>query len=205
MSELSVWTSPENFGDLLGPEILKRLGYQVRITDRVDEADLIACGSIIDAAAQWLKPGCIVWGSGLMHPGPVDLAHLDVRAVRGKLSASVLGLDVPTGDPGILVPRLWERPPVRRAVGVVRHWIDPQEYPWVPDQIHTRRPVDEVIDFIGSCERVLSSSLHGLIVAQAWGIPCVRIHCPEVLGGNFKWMDWMSGDTEPDDLVGLLP
>lgn len=206
MNELAIWSCPDNFGDLLGPEILRRLNYRVRIVENMGDADLVACGSIIDMVAPVARPGCIVWGAGLMNPEAVDVSHLDVRAVRGRLTADALALQgLPLADPGVLVPELWPRPPVRHRLGVVRHYVDAEPYPWADVQITTRASVDEVIDFIGSCERIVSSSLHGLVVASAWGIPCVRTHHPDVLGGNFKWLDWMSGASSPKDLLAVLP
>lgn len=205
MAELAVWSCPDNFGDLLGPEILKRLGYQVRRVDKLAEADLVACGSIIEMVAPQARGGLVVWGSGLMYTKEVDVTGLDIRAVRGRLTSSLLDLEVPTADPAILVPMLWDRPHTRHKVGVVKHYVDEETYAWADAVIDTRQPVDEVIEFIGSCERIVSSSLHGLIVAAAWGIPCVRVHHPDVLGGNAKWMDWMSGDASPDQLVSVLP
>lgn len=205
MVNLAVWSCPDNFGDLLGPEILKRLGYRVRRVEKVAEADLVSCGSIIEMIAPQARHGLIVWGSGLMYPGKVDVSGLDIRAVRGRLTSSLLDLHVPTADPADLVPILWDRPPARHGVGVVKHYVDEETYSWADAVIDTRQPVDEVIKFIGSCERIVSSSLHGLIVASAWGIPCVRAHHPDVLGGNFKWMDWMSGGSDPDLLASVLP
>jgi pyruvyltransferase len=207
MSEIAVWSCPDNFGDLLGPEILNRLGYRVRTVEDMKDAELLACGSIIDMVAPVAREGCMVWGSGLMRQEAVDVSHLDVRAVRGKLTTQALGLPepVPTGDPGVLVPLLWDRPPTRHRIGVVRHYVDTEPYPWADAEISTRASVDEVIEVIGSCARIVSSSLHGLVVASAWDIPCVRAHHPGVLGGNFKWLDWMSGDGDPDELISALP
>lgn len=204
---MRVWAWSEgvaNFGDELGPTVLAKLGYKVdRVTDIAD-AELLACGSILEHAATDAQPGTIVWGSGLMHGNPVDVSHLDVRAVRGHLTANACGLPgVTVGDPGVLVPHLWTRTKPIFGIGVVRHYADARNYPWADVVITADRPVDEVIDFIGSCRRVASSSLHGAIVAAAWGIPTLRLPHPDVAGGDFKWVDWLSSD--PDGLLDVLP
>jgi pyruvyltransferase len=172
--------------------------------EHIREADLLSAGSLLENAAENARDGAVIWGSGLMHGDPVDLSRLDVRAVRGSLSAQAAGVEVPLGDPGILVPELWERPPVRHRLGVVRHYADDRTYRWASAVVCCDEPVDDVISFIGSCARVASSSLHGLIVAQAWGIPCVRLHHEGVAGGDFKWADWLSGTGDPESLVKAL-
>ncbi|MFE4519995.1 hypothetical protein ACFRMQ_38215 [Kitasatospora sp. NPDC056783] len=50
---------------------------------------------------------------------------------------------------------------------------------------------------IGRCATIVSSSLHGLIVAQSYGIPAMRIHEARVIGGNFKWADYATALTRP--------
>lgn len=206
---MKVWAWSEgvrNFGDELGPVILSKLGYEVERVSSIGEADLLASGSLLENAATDAKPGAVVWGSGLMMGGETDLSHLDVRAVRGRLTATACGLSgVVTGDPGSLVPELWDRPRPAVDLGVVRHYVDEREYRWADAEISACADVDEVIDFIGSCRRVASSSLHGLIVASAWGIPAVRLHHPAVAGGDFKWADWLSSADDPRRMLEVLP
>lgn len=194
----------ENFGDELGPVVLRRLGHDVERVEHIHEADLLAAGSLLENAAENAKDGTVIWGSGLLYGEAVDLSRLDVRAVRGRLTARAAGLDVATGDPGSLVGMLWKRPPVRRSVGVLRHYADDREYPWADCVMDADSPVESVIDFIGSCERLASSSLHGVIVAASWGIPAVRLHHEAVAGGDFKWADWLSGAGDPENLLAAL-
>jgi pyruvyltransferase len=194
----------ENFGDELGPVVLAKLGYKVTRVEHIHEADMLTAGSLLENAAGNAREGAVIWGSGLLYGEPVDVSRLDVRAVRGTLTARTLGVDVPVGDPGCLVPELWDRSPVVRDLGVVKHYVDEREYSWADAVISADRPVEEVIDFIGSCERIASSSLHGLIVASAWGIPAVRLHHEEVAGGDFKWADWLSGAGDPESLLRAL-
>lgn len=208
MTEIRVWAwsgGVRNFGDELGPAVLGRLGYQVARVDRIQDAELLSAGSLLENAADNARPGTVVWGSGLMSGESVDLSRLDVRAVRGALTARLAGIETVTGDPGSLVPKLWDRSAVRHRLGVVRHYVDKRAYPWADAVIDADQPVDDVIAFIGSCARIASSSLHGLIVAAAWDIPAVRLHHEDVWGGDFKWADWLSGTGDPDALLAVLP
>lgn len=207
MKPIRVWAWSEgvaNFGDELGPAILQRMGIEIERVDTIAEAQLVTCGSLLEHAAQEAKPGTVVWGSGLMYGDPVDVSHLDIRAVRGNLTARALGLDVPTGDPGSLVPWLWSKPKIQHQIGVVRHYVDQREYPWADVVIDAGCPVDEVIELIGSCCQIASSSLHGLIVADAWGIPTIRLHHPDVAGNDFKWADWFIGGDNLDRFLDAL-
>ena len=64
--------------------------------------------------------------------------------------------------------------------------------------IDVLRPVDEVVYEITKCQYILTSSLHALIVAQAFGIPAQRLAHPRVLGGDTKWRDYATGYTQGD-------
>lgn len=210
-SELAVWCfrrprGTTNFGDELGPAILTRLGYRVRRAP-IGQADLIPGGSVVEHAAKAATPGTAIWGAGLMHGKPVDTSRLRFLAVRGDLTATALRLPagVPRGDPGTLVPQLWKRPRVRHKVGVVRHYADARSFPWADLQIDPSGPLDQVLAQIGSCARIASSSLHGLIVAAAYGIPAMRLHAAKVVGGDFKYADHLTGTATPDQLIGALP
>lgn len=209
MGQLRVWAwsaGVKNFGDELGPEVLWRLGYDVARVEEIEDAEFVTCGSLLEHAAANAKPGTKVWGSGLMHGDPVDVSHLDILAVRGKLTAAAISQhEAPTGDPGCLVPILWSKPPIRFHTGVVRHYVDKNDYPWADAVIDADSPVDEVIELIGSCRQVASSSLHGLIVAEAWGLPTLRLPHSDVAGLNFKWADWFVGGNNPNRLLETLP
>ena len=51
----------------------------------------------------------------------------------------------------------------------------------------------DVIDQICSCERILSSSLHGLIVSDAYQVPSCWIELSgKISGGYFKFVDYAS-------------
>lgn len=216
-NELAVWSwrpknsQMQNFGDELGPRFLELLGYKVRRVPLAD-ADLVTAGSILQMAIAQGKDGLTVWGSGLIRArSELPSRTLNIAAVRGRLTTQGLDLpsDITLGDPGLLASRFWDRPPVRHSVGVVPHYVDTRTYPWADVTIDVTQPVDDVIAEIASCATIISSSLHGVIIAQSYGIPSMRLQHGKVVGGNYKWADFQSAmdrdiATIQDDLVAAL-
>jgi hypothetical protein len=169
-------------------------------------AEVAICGSILEKLVDAPR-GCIVAGVGSMHMGlkPLpNIKHLDIRALRGELTRRALNEnskhsigDVPLGDPGILAPALYELAP-RQAhrLGVVPHYIDSRPFGYADVVIDVTAPPHEVIYEISKCSYIMSSSLHGLIVAQALGIPAMRLPYHKVIGGDLKWVDYAMGVTD---------
>ena len=57
--------------------------------------------------------------------------------------------------------------------------------------IDLRKDPLDIINDIQSCEKILSSSLHGIIVAMAYGIPVLRIKISdEIYGDGIKYDDF---------------
>lgn len=211
MTEVATWWyrlrgGTTNFGDELSGEILKRLGHTPKRVP-LDQAELVTCGSIIE---QVTSPNTLIWGSGLMYDRPAR--HRTVLAARGVLTATRIGLDpeeTVLGDPGLLVPLLWERHPARHRLGVIPHYVDTRSFPDADLIIDPTQPVNEVIAQITSCSTIASSSLHGLIVADAFGIPTMRLPHPKIKGGDMKFLDYASAldgplDRIQDDLMKAL-
>jgi pyruvyltransferase len=207
------WRGPkiQNLGDELGIALCERVGLKVERVDLIEQADLITIGSILNS--QRIRAGTMVWGSGFIKP-PFNIGREDLQylALRGEVTKEICfgarmrndggngcgKYDLPLGDPGLLVSRYWPRG--RRnhwKVGVVPHYVDKRKFAWADKVIDVTAPVDEVIKDISECAVVMSSSLHGLIVAESFGIPAMRLYHPEVIGGDFKWADYISARTHP--------
>lgn len=216
-SELAVWSwrpknsAMQNFGDELGPQFMELLGYRTRRVP-LAEAELVTAGSILQTAIVKGRDGLTVWGSGLIKPrAELPSRTFNIVAVRGRLTAAALELpdQVALGDPGLLASRFWKRPPVRHRVGVVPHYVDKNTYPWADVTIDVRQPVEQVVAQIASCATIVSSSLHGIIIAQSYGIPAMRLQHGKVVGGNYKWADFQTAvdrdiSAVQDDLIAAL-
>jgi pyruvyltransferase len=131
--------------------------------------------------------------------------------VRGHLSRHRLqqyGLTVPSlvGDPGIFVSDIFAPAPVAHEVGLVPHYVD-KEHPYVQMAaergvhiIDSLAPLSVYARELSSCRRIISSSLHGIVIAHSFGIPAVWMELSDrVHGEGFKFFDYYSSigmDTE---------
>lgn len=198
--ELFYWRpkTGDNFGDALSRvivnEVLARRGLSLE-TQTCKPARLLAVGSILHFA----RDSDVVWGSGcrsLSHDH--NFKSLDVRAVRGPLTWEFLrsrGIEAPEifGDPAMLLPVLFpcrfERSN-KHDLTIVTHFKDTVAH--LNAVIHATAPWDRIVERIAASAFVLSSSLHGIIVAEALGIPAryLRVSDYEPL---FKFRDYYEG------------
>lgn len=184
------WRGKSNFGDLLSPMVVSHLSGRPTAWGEVGDCDIFAVGSIIqivrDRAARLPAKGQlpVMWGSGTMDPGAsAMLDRVEVVALRGPVTAALMNQSpaLPFGDPGLFAAELLDdRPAQGERIGLVPHWslVETPEYVEMLESdprlmlIDPRNPdVREVISQIAACRFVLSSSLHGLIVADSLGVP----------------------------------
>lgn len=175
----------KNVGDNISPVLVKYAAeyYNIDINKTVSKTKhLFAVGSIITAGAQ----DCTVWGSGLLNTSilnRLDKREIDFRAVRGPVSRAILmdrGFQVPEvyGDPALLTPKFYN-PQVDKKykVSLITHMNETKNS--LPDKIHQINIVtDDYKEFvreIKSSELVISSSLHGIIFAEAYGVPAILL------------------------------
>ena len=160
---------------------------------------ILALGSLLYFA----NDGDVLWGTGSNNKYPnkddYKFSNLDVRAVRGPLTKAFLeenfGIHCPEiyGDPGLLFPFLF--PEFKRKINPSRSYIFiPHVYerglfPKQDPIVYPTEPWNEVIEKILDSEFVISGSLHGIIIAEAYGIPAryVRLSEKEPL---FKYQDY---------------
>ncbi|MCD9199488.1 polysaccharide pyruvyl transferase family protein [Aeromicrobium wangtongii] len=190
-----------NFGDLLGPLIVDKLLDRQLTADMSSRPTRVTTvGSILHFAQQ----GDTVWGTGVN--GKVDstrhrFTSLDVRAVRGPRTAHFLeqrGLpvDVPYGDPALLLPDLF--PDLRHISEtklykqtVVPNLNDLPLFRGHPDLLDPRSPVMTCLRRIVQSEFVVGSSLHAMIVSEAFGIDFVLLDSRSE--SPFKFHDYAEG------------
>lgn len=203
--ELFHWqpkSGAQNFGDYLSRVIVSMLlaKREMLIDDVVQvRRRMLAIGSVMHFA----QDNDVIWGSGIN--GKIDerkhlFTQLDVRAVRGPLTRRYLmerGIKVPEvyGDPALLLPTLFptrfRRSPSREVV-FVPNLHDLSRATGECDVISPLLPWNKVVEAILSSEFVVSSSLHGLIVAEAFGIPACYLRLSET-EAMFKFEDYYQG------------
>lgn len=185
-----------NFGDLLTPLIFQRVaGVELEWVERED-AEVFGVGSI----AELIPPGFtgFVIGSGCMFSDPVEIHQARVLALRGVLTARAAGLHPPLlADLGLLAPDLVQRRPRQKVpLGTLRAGGDPRPPAGLPLDPENGDPLALIAD-AARCERIVSSSLHGLVLADALGIVNMwdPYHASDA-GAGFKFRDYASAYGE---------
>lgn len=183
------WNHKPNFGDRLSANIVAHVSGRPVEWASPGKAELFSLGSIFDHVRQGWKSDAEpankpwIWGTGVMAPMRTDfLRNVNIAAVRGPLSVALLDLpEVAQGDPGMLAAdTLGTRPERDDRIGLVLH-LSQRLSPALAERIKADgrfRLIDvrhrdhmAVVAAIGSCRHVISSSLHGLIVADSFGVP----------------------------------
>lgn len=140
----------------------------------------------------------------------------DIVAVRGELTRGLIDAPESTilGDPGILACRLISRRERKKTVlGIIPHYVDcgdrrvidiARRYPRQVHIIDVQRSPRQVIREIDRCAHILSSSLHGIIVADSLGIPSRWLELStRVAGKGFKFRDYYSAYGKTCDAVHI--
>ena len=182
-----------NFGDILTPLLFERLcGIELEWAPG-DEAELFAIGSIVELIPRGYTG--LVLGSGCWYGEPVEIDGAEVLALRGVLTARLTGLHPPLlADLGLLAPDLLANPYPERdlPLGTVRAGGDPRPHMGV-----ALEPAGDALALIATaarCERIVTSSLHGLVLADALGIP--SMWDPYATAPGFKFSDYASAYGE---------
>lgn len=199
----------ENYGDMLSRYLVGKIsGRPVQFVHPKKQSWLVrdkkhfaAVGSILAHVTEH----SIVWGSGI-----IDREHMvnkaDFRAVRGPETRKYLlgmGYRCPEvyGDPALLLPKYYlpERN-LKFELGMVPHYKDfdkiSEKYKGIEgvsviDMMSL--DVEKTTDQILECKKIISSSLHGVIVAHAYKIPALWVKfSDEPFGDDIKFKDYYS-------------
>jgi len=194
-----------NFGDELTTDIIERLFNKKCELVNIDDADLYAVGSIVEIIDREKSKKSYVWGSGFISEGgSVVNDSIIFKATRGYLSRRALPEkyhQIAVGDPGLLSNLIYKNLSAPTdCIGIVPHYNDSNSK--ILDRakndkrykvISVRDTPENVVRQLTSCRIVLSSSLHGLIVADSFGIPNMHLRLSDKLaGGDYKFKDYYS-------------
>jgi len=204
----------ENYGDLLGKYLVEKISGKKAVfawPKKFSFLDWFApiyvtVGSILAN----VNEKCIVWGSGIIDQN-IKIKNAIFLAVRGPQTRKFLidlSYNVPEiyGDPALLLPRYFN-PVVEKKYkyGFVPHYNDFKLVQnWFKDnpEVHlidlmTNDIEAKTIEFL-QCEKIISSSLHGIIVAHAYNIPAVwQKFSDKVFGDDIKYQDYFESVQLP--------
>lgn len=206
------WRGAPNFGDRLAPLLLERYAGIKARWSTVCDADIVSVGSVLEhIPPDW--PGYIL-GSGKLyedsrlhlHTGPAT-----ILGVRGPLTARQCPSGTQMlGDPGLLAADLIDDPEPEKTydLGIVPHWSDRHlaadgrffNEGWVTKVINPALDPLTVICEISRCQKIVTSSLHGMVIADSFGIPRRFEPAPNwdsSQGGMFKFRDYLASIGAP--------
>jgi pyruvyltransferase len=200
----------ENWGDKLNPYLIAALsGKYVFHQSQVYSCCVPAVHWVIGSSLGRINSRkSVIWGAGFLFTDEgIPVKPRAIHAVRGYWSQKklmeqdIIQHDVPVGDPALLMPLLYYpgQEPVHE-IGIIPHFRE-RDVPLV--QALRTVPECKVIDVCGgleefchellSCRLILSSSLHGLIAAHAYGIPAMWLRLSDrPRGDGFKFYDYLS-------------
>lgn len=217
MNDLNLywWNVELNVGDALNPYLVTKLVNKDSTVSWVNtncqKNHYLCIGSVIDRANRFTT----VWGSGLLGNQSKFLPKekpFSIRAVRGPLTRQYLqqnDIDCPEvyGDPGILTSTLYKPKSSEKKYdfGIIPHFVDRDNA--IIKKLETLGNVKIIdvrtdnieffVDTIMSCRMIFSSSLHGLIFADSYGIPNLWTtfnshfwNRSRVIGNGFKFRDY---------------
>ncbi|AJE45415.1 polysaccharide pyruvyl transferase family protein [Celeribacter indicus] len=207
-----------NFGDWAGPLLFEEMSGRQAIfcmpRRLVRGYVTFTVGSIL----HWITvPDRVdVWGSGIISADTRFERPRHTHAVRGPRTRArmlELGYDCPEtyGDPALLLPLLFPVDGQKTCeLGIVPHFVDfdiaRTLFAGRSDVklINVRASPVEVAREIASCRRIASSSLHGIIVAHAYGVPAMRLVFSErIKGDGVKFADYAEAFSATADLPML--
>lgn len=217
---LLYWSDVVNLGDTLSPVITswmlnkRNLDYNSTLKSSYRNYKRISTvGSVIGLDYE----PTIIWGSGILSDERLATiapslrkCNLEIRAVRGPLTAITLrklGFRCPYiyGDPAILMPLIYQPLTTitkKYRISMVLHHESIDE---IPDNIHTISILTNNYEFfineILASELIISSSLHGIILAETYGVPAIWLN-RENWRQSFKFLDWYYS-TERTNILSI--
>jgi len=200
-----------NFGDALNYPFIEYLsGKKVILSKYLSKktVEANATYSVIGSVVQMSSDNCIIWGAGFMtDQKPRVPIPQSICAVRGPLTRKIFldhNIECPEvyGDPALLLPLIYNPKIVKKyKIGFLPHYADKKsEYllPYKNNQnvlfidVQIGKDYKTLINQILSCECIVTSSLHGLILSHSYNIPVLLAKYSEkITGGNFKYIDYL--------------
>lgn len=198
----------ENFGDILVPYLLDKITDEKyrrvepnnsKFLKILKKRHYFIIGSVLRSATTHT----VVWGAGIIEKKSVvkNAKFLLTRGPFTRLRLLELGYKVPLrfGDPALLLRLFVKKREIEKGlIGVIPHYVDFEEVSKEYDGIDSFKLInvltnnpENVIREISKCEYIISSSLHGIIVAHALNIPAIWMKVSNRLyGDDIKFNDY---------------
>lgn len=208
-----------NWGDAIANFIANKISNQkVKWYHGEDVSNNDIRYTVTGSINQWLRNNnTIIWGTGFISKdSKLHINPIRVCAVRGPLSRKKFldyKIECPEiyGDPALLMPFFYNPNITKKyKYGIIPHYVDVNDS-WVnkfknnnnvkiiditntESELKNHRFINDILE----CEIILSSSLHGIIAADAYGIPSYWIELSDkVVGNGFKFNDYFSSVKRP--------
>ena len=180
---LVYWDSKINLGDQLSPIIVTNIVNSFDGVKLKKHKNLLAIGSLIGS----FNCDGVVWGSGILSDDAIKVVNkrkryikYDIRAVRGPETRNVLlkcGYKVPEvyGDPAILLKDIY-CPNIEKKkykISLICHLSNIEKSSCFHNIDIRTSDYKNFVDEVCSSEFIISSSLHGIILAETYGVPCI--------------------------------
>lgn len=208
------WNKNNNYGDILTPLLFEKFNIPYVFEASYKHANILCTGSIASKA----RKHTTVLGSGFIDSNDKVEPFANYKFVRGPRTRNkILNKNgycpAVYGDPALILPLIIDEAKKKHDIGFVPHYTEYNEikklYPneFVINLI-TNNPIKTTKE-ITSCRKIISSSLHGLIVANAYGIPASWVKFSnKLVGDDFKFYDYFESinilnarSSSIDDLI----
>jgi len=191
----ATWCISDNLGDKLNVWLIKKItGLAPIYCTPADYYEKYLCiGSILN----WATKDCIVWGAGIANKDD-EIKETTICSTRGPLSREryqvCTNICSPElyGDPALVVPKFYYPTlEVEYDIGIIPHYVDQaiihntQQFKKPNIKIiNVFDSIETIVDDICSCKVILASSLHGLILAHAYGKKASWFKASSLISGD---------------------
>lgn len=213
------YTKKNNLGDDLNFYVLEAISDKKIFSAPnllIKSHNILFIGSILQ---KYINNESIIWGAGTIEEqASTSSRPYLVKAVRGPLTRQWLiknNIDCPMvySDPALLLPLIY-RPKIKKEYkyGIIPHYIDWDSkgvkylYKILGESnvkvinMAKYKSCESVIDEIIECENIISSSLHGIIISDAYNIPNIWVEFSNnVYGNGFKFRDYFLSVNRKDE------
>jgi pyruvyltransferase len=200
-----------NFGDALNyPFVTYLSGKKVVLSKYLPSlfTKLAKPHAVIGSILQISKNNGVVWGAGFISNKNIRIPKPHkIYLVRGPLTRKVFldnNIECPEsyGDPALLMPFIYN-PEIEKTykIGFLPHFVNKNsEYIKYYENnsdclilnILIGQDYKGLINQMLSCQYIVTSSLHGLIIAHSYNIPVLWVkYSIELEGGRFKFDDYL--------------